>query len=310
MEGVGCARIDTRYVEDKHLRTRTDIATRQLDFNSAYPSSSPSSLRFSPENISMYIYLRIRILDTQWNSSTGRQYSRESFVAGFAALSIFFRLVPRLFRKVGACIRIERASSRRFQSRFCPGYCRPARLALHATLYFSQPFRANTLPLESRTRIFQSPTKTVGNIGSRDFLRSYRNLRMYACIRVTFGKDPRARKTVAGNLEFNRVTAVENIVPLSGERAMETTSARAEGGDAKIYPGTISALGSTRARVCVHVRARSMKDGKFYELVNEYNDLVTHNARSFARLTEGNSRLYRSFSTPLPPFPYQDTFRR
>ena len=42
----------------------------------------------------------------------------------------------------------------------------------------------------------------------------------------TFEKDPRVRKTVAGNLEFNRVTAAENIVPLSDERAMETTSVR------------------------------------------------------------------------------------
>lgn len=193
-----------------------------------------------------------------------------------------------------------------------PGVLSPRETCLARDLIFfptiSSQYSSFRVPYQNFP--VSADTKTAGNIGSRDFLRSYRNLRMYACIRVTFGKDPRARKTVAGNLEFNRVTAVENIVPLSGERAMETTSARAEGGDAKIYPGTISALGSTRARVCVHVRARSMKDGKFYELVNEYNDLVTHNARSFARLTEGNSRLYRSFSTSLPPFPYQDTFRR
>lgn len=76
----------------------------------------------------------------------------------------------------------------------------------------------------------------------------------------TFEKDPRVRKTVAGNLEFNRVTAAENIVPLSDERAMETTSVRGgEGrGSAKIYPGTISAPGSTRydARVYMYERVR------------------------------------------------------
>lgn len=78
------------------------------------------------------------------------------------------------------------------------------------------------------------------------------------CIRATFEKDPRVRKTVAGNLEFNRVTAAENIVPLSDERAMETTSVRVgEGrGSAKIYPGTISAPGSTRYDACVYMYER------------------------------------------------------
>lgn len=128
--------------------------------------------------------------------------------------------------------------------------------------------------------------------------------------RVAFGKDPRIRKTVAGNLEFSRVTATENIVPLSDERAMETTSVRVERGNAKIYPGTISALGSTRydPRVCVCVYISAFDEGweilRARKRVQRPRNSQRSLLLSFTRLTEGNP-LFASLPILLDLFPFR-----
>lgn len=149
-----------RYCNDNSISTRRIliVAFLVLDVGSFLPRGY----------IQVYISLRFEY-DPQRNSSTGRQYV-ESFVAGFVALSIFFRLVPQLFRKVGicirrACIRIERASSRirRFQSRFYRGYCRLARLPYTRPYIFPNHFEPILAPPPVPYQNFpvSADTKTV-----------------------------------------------------------------------------------------------------------------------------------------------------
>lgn len=183
-EYSGCARIDTRYAGDKHVRTRTDIATTtrfQLDVSSSSPPSSSSPVRFSPENISKHTYLptiRIRSSMEQFHWPTVR---RESFVAGFVALSIFFRLVPRLFWKVGIYVFAVHAYVLKghpcvpvaFRVDSARGIVASRDFPIRDLIFFPTISSQYSLLLRSRTRIFQSlrirERHEVGN-GSREFL--------------------------------------------------------------------------------------------------------------------------------------------
>lgn len=137
-------------------RTRTDIATTtrfQLDVSSSSPPSSSSPVRFSPENISKHIspYDSNTILNgtVPLADSTSREFRRRirRFVDLFSVSSPTF-LESWYIRIRRACIRIERASlrTRRFQSRFCPGYCRLARLPYTRPYIFPNHFEPILAP--------------------------------------------------------------------------------------------------------------------------------------------------------------------
>lgn len=133
------------------------ISQRQLDFNSTYPHRRlprPRRRFVSPWRIYPNIYLptiRIRILNgtVPLADSTSREFRRRirRFVDLFSVSSPTF-LESWYIRIRRACIRIERASlrTRRFQSQFCPGYCRLARLPYTRPYIFPNHFEPILAP--------------------------------------------------------------------------------------------------------------------------------------------------------------------
>lgn len=106
---------------------------------------------------------------------------RESFVAGFVALSIFFRLVPRLFWKVGTYVFAVHAYVLKghpcvpvaFRVDSARGIVASRDFPIRDLIFFPTISSQYSLLLRSRTRIFQSlrirERHEVGN-GSREFL--------------------------------------------------------------------------------------------------------------------------------------------
>lgn len=133
------------------------ISQRQLDFNSTYPHRRlprPRRRFVSPRRIYPSIYLptiRIRILNgtVPLADSTSREFRRRirRFVDLFSVSSPTF-LESWYIRIRRACLRIERASlrTRRFQSQFCPGYCRLARLPYTRPYIFPNHFEPILAP--------------------------------------------------------------------------------------------------------------------------------------------------------------------
>lgn len=152
------------------------------------------------EYIQTYISLRFEYGSSmeQFHWPTVR---RESFVAGFVALSIFFRLVPRLFWKVGTYVFAVHAYVLKghpcvpvaFRVDSARGIVASRDFPIRDLIFFPTISSQYSLLLRSRTRIFQSlrirERHEVGN-GSREFLLTI--LSKFTCtyVRVYVRKRP------------------------------------------------------------------------------------------------------------------------
>lgn len=184
MANILAARASIHVTQETNTFELAPISQRQLDFNSTYPHRRlprPRRRFVSPRRIYSSIYLptiRIRSSMEQFHWPTVR---RESFVAGFVSLSIFFRLVPRLFWKVGIYVFAVHAYVLKghpcvpvaFRVDSARGIVASRDFPIRDLIFFPTISSQYSLLLRSRTRIFQSlrirERHEVGN-GSREFL--------------------------------------------------------------------------------------------------------------------------------------------
>lgn len=156
MANILAARASIHVTQETNTFELAPISQRQLDFNSTYPHRRlpRPRRRFLPgEYIQTYIspYDSNTILNgtVPLADSTSREFRRRirRFVDLFSVSSPTF-LESWYIRIRRACIRIERASlrTRRFQSRFCPGYCRLARLPYTRPYIFPNHFEPILAP--------------------------------------------------------------------------------------------------------------------------------------------------------------------
>lgn len=173
-----------RYCNDNSISTRRIliVAFLVLDVGSFLPRGY----------IQVYISLRFEY-DPQRNSSTGRQLRREfrrrirRFVNLFSVSSPTF---PESWYMYSPCMHTYWKGILAYPSlseSILPGILSPRETSLYATLYFSQPFRANTrsssgpVPEFSSLCGYENGTRWVTSwwTGLESFFfRSYRNLRV------------------------------------------------------------------------------------------------------------------------------------